>query len=410
MPSMKLRWFAVGVGVVAVAAGLGLGCSRVEDESPSSELAPRPGLATLRAALSEPDELERTYLLTSFLRSMQPEDIEQALAEIEEHRAGFDKEEVRLFMLAWTRFDGAGAFRTASEWPTQWKSVLMEQAMYAWGFNDGRAAMAACEKIEDEDLRETLREALMSGWVASRDRLGASEYAAGVVDARRRNRLAFRLAGEAKREGVDAVIAWADAVPVDAPNGFKESTFVHAGGVIARMDPQRVTSWYERHMKEPYTATCLRNIASKWAQYHDVEMLLAWLESLPIEEARELERADAVQTAFRIWAAAAPRKAEAWLELASSGPSKDRAIDEYARATVETSPAGAVRWVEEIEDPELRRRRTLRYTRRWFVQDAEAARAWLDAAEIPDEWRQQVLNNLPHANRPASSKKPEPGA
>ncbi len=385
---MKLRWVAI------LAAGLGLGCSQGSESSP-----PRPDLDTLRAGLGERDELERLYLLTSFLRTLGPEDVLPMLAEVEKHRIGFDAEEVRLMMLAWTRFDGPGAFATARDWPTPWRSILMEQAMHAWGFNDGRAALAECEQIENERLREKLRAALLSGWVSSHDRQGATEFAATVLDARRRTRLAFRLAGQAKRDGPDAVIAWADAVPEDAPNQFKEAVFGFAAGVVAHLDPGRVTPWYESQMQHWYTTSGLLSIASKWAYFHDPKALIAWIETLPIEEAREGERTDAGRVAFRSWAAEAPGEVEAWLETAPGGPMRDAAIDELARATVDAAPAGALRWAGQIEDEKLRLRRILRYGRQWFVQDPDAAGAWLEEADISDGSRQQILDNWPRAKR-----------
>jgi hypothetical protein len=344
------------------------------------------------------------YLLSSFLRAMGPDDVLPVLAEVEKHRAGFDKEDVRLLMLAWTRFDGPGAFATARDWPTAWRSILMEEAMHAWGFNDGRAALAECEQIQDEELRERLRAALVSGWVSSNDLEGATEYAATVSNARRRTRLAFRLAGHAKRDGPDAVMAWADSVPEDAPNQFKEAVFGFASGVVARLDPERVAPWYESQMHRWYTTSGLLSIAAKWAQFHDPRALIAWIATLPIEEAREGERTDAARAAFRIWAEASPGGVEAWLETASGGSIRDIAIDELARAVADDSPAEALRWVAQIEAPDLQQKRTLRYSRRWFVQDPEAARAWLEEADLPDERRQRILNNWPHAKHRTKAK------
>ncbi len=108
---MKLCWFAVLALILAVEPGFG--SSGVAQSAP-----PSPGLDVLTAALEERDELERTYLLTSYLRSLVPESLPAALAEIEKHRVGVTEGEVRLLMLAWTRFDGPGAFKAASEWPT----------------------------------------------------------------------------------------------------------------------------------------------------------------------------------------------------------------------------------------------------------------------------------------------------
>ena len=365
-------------------------------------------METPLAGLGERDELERKYLLTSFLRTLRAEDMPRVLVEVEKNRAGIDAEEVRLLMLAWTRFDGPGAFATARDWPTPWRSILMEEAMHAWGFNDGRAALVEWEQIEDEELRERLRAALLSGWVSSRDRQGATEFAATVLDAKRRTRLAFRLAGQAKRDGADAVIAWADSVPEDAPNQFKEAVFGFASGVVARLDPERVTPWYESQMQAWYTTSGLLSIAGKWAQFHDPKALIAWIETLPIEEARESERTDAVRVAFRSWAPEAPGEVEAWLETASGGPIRDAAIDELARATADASPPEALRWAGQIEDEKLRRKRTIRYSRQWFVKDPEAARTWLAEADIPHGWRQQITNNLPHAIRWDKAKNAEP--
>ena len=210
------------------------------------------------------------------------------------------------------------------------------------------------------------------------------------------------------RDGPEAVIAWADAVPEDAPNSFKATVFHYAAGVVAGLDPERVVPWYERHMKHSYTSSGLRSIAGQWAQYHDPRALIAWIETLPIEAAREVERAEATRAAFRSWAAEAPGEVEAWRESASAGPTRDGAIDEFGRATVDASPAEAVRWAGLIADEELRRKRTLRFTRRWFVKDPDAAGAWLLEADIPDGWRQQILNNLPHANRWYKAKNAEP--
>jgi hypothetical protein len=392
------------LATAASVAAFGLGCS------PGSEpTEPAPDLDTLRAALEERDEIERKYLLTSYLRVLDPADLPAVLAEIEAHRVGIDADEVRLLMLAWTRFDGPGAFATARDWPTPWKSVLMEETMRAWGFNDGRAALAECEQIDDEELRESLRTALLEGWVASDDRTGASEYAASVPNARRRTRLARRLAAQAKRDGVDAVIAWADGVPEDAPNQFKEAVFGFAAGAIANLDPERVAPWYEGEMQYWYSTSGLINIASRWVQFHDPKALMAWMETLPIEEARESERTDAARVTFRSWATDAPGEVEAWLETVSAGSIRETAIDELARAAADASPAEALRWAEQLEDETLRRKRTLRYSRKWYVQDPEAAQAWFDEADIPDWWKTQILNNWSLARRSGNRTNAEQG-
>jgi hypothetical protein len=197
------------------------------------------------------------------------------------------------------------------------------------------------------------------------------------------------------RDGPDAVIAFAAAVPADAPQDFKQIVFIHAAGALARVDPERVAPWYAREMKQPYAAMALRTIANKWARHHDPKAFIDWIETLPMGESLEEERSDGIRAAFRIWAADAPAEAEAWLESASPSPARDNAIDEFARATVGASPGKALGWVTEIADEQRRLMSTLRYTRQWSVQDPEAAQTWIAGADVPDDWRQQILRNLP---------------
>ena len=71
---------------------------------------------------SERHALARLYLLTRFLRALGPAALPAALAEVEAHRVGITADQVRLFMLAWTRFDAPGAFKAAQNWPTRWKN------------------------------------------------------------------------------------------------------------------------------------------------------------------------------------------------------------------------------------------------------------------------------------------------
>ena len=350
--------------------------------------------------------MERNYQLTRYLRTLRPEDVPGALEAIENHRVGITADEVRLFMLAWTRVDGPGAFAAARDWPTPWKTVLMEQAMRAWGFNDARAALAATEEIEDEELRNRLRGYVVEGWVKSHDPLGAAEYAASVEEQRRRNRLAFRIAGETMRDGPDAVIAWVEAIPEDAPNDFKQFAFYHGVGAIARVDPQHAIRFYERHMEETYSSTGLRNIATKWVQNHDPSEFIIWVRALEIDEAREGERSDAIATAVRKWAREDPDATQAWLESQLPNPELDGAIAEVARVLSETMPEVAVTWAGRIKDEDNRRKFTIRAARKWLKLSPGDAQACIAGADLPAESKQQLAIKPPRkGGRPKAGRR-----
>lgn len=371
-------------------AAIGIGCGTAHDSQPSDV-----SVETLNTALAERDELERTYQLTRFLRTLRPEDVPAALEAIENHRVGISPDEVRLFMLAWTRIDGPGAFAAARDWPTPWKTVLMEQAMRAWGFNDGKAALASAEAIEDVELRDRLLVSVTEGWVSSYDPLGAAEYAASLTEQRRRNRLAFRLAGETMRDGPEAVIAWVEAIPEDTPNDFKQFAFYHGVGAVAKVDPERAARFYKQHMEQAYSSTGLRNIATKWVQHHDPGEFIVWIQALEIDEEREDERGDAIGTAVRKWGREDPDGAQAWLESQLPNPALDSAIAEMARVLSDTVPEAAVAWAGRIKDEADRRKFTIRAARSWLKKAPADAQAWIASSDLPTEWKQQLAIKPP---------------
>jgi hypothetical protein len=383
---MRLALSALWIASLLAAFALGRWAA------PTGPPAPGGTLEALRAGLAERDGLVRAQLLSRALVQLQPDDLPGVEALIEESRLQILPDDVRLLMLAWSRFDAPGAFAWAQAWPTSWNEKLMEEAMYAWGFRDGPAALAAAEKIDDKKLRGSLQSSALDGWLRSDDRVGASSYIAGVGDPRLRRRLTFTLAGEAARDGVDAVIAWAEAVPEDAPNDFKQGSFFHAANVIARSDPRRAAAWWEQHRDQPYSEGSLETIARKWAQHHDPPALFSWLRSLPPGEGdRADEVGEAVRTGFRAWRQKDPEAARSWLEASLPDPKLDPAVEEYSWSVVQTAPDEAVSWAQRMADEKLRQRTLTRLVRSWLRRDPQAAGQWLAQSDVPESVKQSIV-------------------
>jgi hypothetical protein len=370
--------FALG-RVWAPGAGNGLG-------TPSS----------FREVLAERDELSRSYRMSAFLQGLGPEELPAAREALEQDNIGVTREEVRLFMLAWSRFDAPGAFAWARAWPTQWQNTLMEQAIYAWGFRDARAALRELETVEDAEQRALLHRALLEGWLHSPERKGASEYIAALPDPRQRGRLAFLLAGETMRDGTEAVMGWAESVPEEAPNDFRRGAFRLASGLVAREDPKQAAAWFEAQRMHPWSAGALEGIARSWAEYHDPPALFEWLAGLPAAEGeRAGEIREATLAGFRVWVGRAPDAAEAWLSSRLPDAGLDPAIAELVRVRSQTSPASAVEWAARIGDETQRKRSTRLAARAWQRQDPDAARAWLERSDLPEDEKQSILRVPP---------------
>ena len=286
----------------------------------------------------------------------------------------------------------------------------MTEAMYAWGFRDGRAAVRILDDVEDPDLMARLRPAIVEGWLRSDDRESVGEYIASVSEPRRRGRLTFVLAAETMRDGVEAVIRWAEAVPEDAPNDFKQGAFYHASSVVARKDPRRAAEWFELHRTQPYSEGSVAGIATAWARDHDPQGLLDWLRSLPAEGDREGERGTAIADGFRIWLGKVPAEAEAWLRSALPDPELDPAVAELVLHLSRSSPGSAVEWAGRIQDEQLRLARTIRAGRAWWNAEPDAATAWLAVSGLPEAARQQIVRRRSAARRNKAARPAGPRA
>lgn len=383
--ALALLWILTLVG--AFAAGRHAGSQR--DSS----------LAAFREALLARDELTRSDRMSAFFQQLDPDTLPAALEAIEAHSVGMSRQEVRLFLLAWSRFDAPGAFAWARDWKTPWRDTLMPEAIYAWGFRDARAALRELDAIDDPTLLARLRPSLFEGWLRSDDRSGASEAIAAIDDPRQRGRLTFLLAGETMRDGPEAVLAWAEAVPEDAPNDFKTGAFNQAALMVARADPRRARDWYLLHRARPYSAGALAGIARKWVEHGDPPELFDWLRSLPAEGERAEETAHAIAAGFRVWLRKQPEQAEAWLAAELPDPRLDPALVEIVRASTASSPASAIGWAGRIHDENLRRGHTVRVGRTWRTRDPDALQAWLAGSDLPEDVSQAILAAAPAAPR-----------
>jgi hypothetical protein len=370
--------------VLALAAAFALGRQLERREFASVD--------AFREALAARDELERAHRISAFLRGLDPENLPDALRALEADNDAVTREEVRLLMLAWSRFDPAGAFAWARAWPTPWSNSLMTEAIYAWGLRDARAALREVEGLEDAKLQTRLEQSLVEGWLRSDDRIGASEYIAAIPNGRQRSRLSLALAAEILREGPEAVMRWAEGVPEDAPNDFKRGAFYQAAAVVARDDPRRAAAWFEANRTLPHSAGSLEVIARRWAEHEDPPALFAWLKELPSDGERAGETGDAVAAGFRIWLDHDPEQAEAWLSSALPDRDLDPAVVELVRARLLSSPASAVEWAVRIDDEAQRRRSTVRAARAWRRRDPEAAQAWLARSGLPEDLVQTILS------------------
>ena len=344
----------------------------------------------LSEALHDRDVLTRTYRFSEALQELSERNIDAAVAVLEAQRLGVTEGEVRLFMLAWCRFDPTGTFAWADAWPGPWRSTLVRNAIFAWAARDPRGAVEAFGAME-LDRREELRGSLISGWARSGDTVGLSDFLFSRPAGPGRSRFIGVLLADLMQQGPDAITSWAEAVPVDAPNQAKVTAFMTAGGALAQNDPSDATAFFEAHQQFEYAQPALKTIARRWVDHHEAPELFSWLLSLPASEGRT----EAVETGFSRWWSKAPEDAGAWLSAAPPTEALDPAIVVFARNLSRSSAGRAVEWAERIHDEPLRRRTLVPILRLWSREDPPAARAWMDAQDLPKELQREFLSAPP---------------
>ena len=372
------RTLAIAV-VLAVAAGVAVGRLGA---GPSVSALAEP--SSFRRGLAQADWLDRTHRLSSFLEQLGPGNLDPALAALEPELAWVTTDELRLFMLAWSRFDAPGALAWALALPRPFRRNASGAAIYAWAFRDPDAARAALARVEDPSLREFMEGRMVAGWAHTGRVRELTEYLSALPQGPRRFSFVGMIAWELSKQGPDAVIEWAEDAP-SAFSRFKQAVFLKASTTLASSDPASAAARLGPFLDRTYATGTLRVLARSWAQ-RDARATLAWLRELP----EDPERNAAVSHAFRVWLSVTPDEAIDWLRREVPDPSLDPAIRVMVARVRTRSPARALQWSLELTDPSLRDEFVTRIGRTWYHAHTTAAENWLAGAQLPEGLEQAI--------------------
>jgi hypothetical protein len=405
------KWYLAGLGTLGAAFFFALGFgARTLDRSPAlpADCQPlrklggnaSPQLTGLTAETYEillnPDVLERTAALAELLQGLGPE----ALGEI---RSGFDnafieRGEIDLVLLAewWARFDPEGALRwTGADFRAD--NARVKAAVYrAWARRDPGALPAA--EADKGPLWEASLIGALEGWEES-GRPGLLEYVEAMpAGPARRTALGVVARRKVMRDGPEEAFRWVADVagPADSPAGLslRRELGHRVVGAAAEIDPEAAARWVETRVEGPDGAALTRRLVARWVR-RDPEAALAWLEALPEVRAQ----AEGVNWAFLRWLHLDRDGALAWLQATGAAPWLDRALANAAQVRAAEDPTAALEQAGQIADAELRDATRARVARVWFLNEPEAARAWVESSDLPELLKPKIFQ-IPPAMRP----------
>jgi hypothetical protein len=286
----------------------------------------------LSAALDIADTLERTRAVSDLLSGLSAGNVDGAKTALNEKLLTSRDCDLRAIVSAWATFDPGPAFENALAWTaTHKRGIGLAEASHAWALNGGaleaRSHAASARGRNSQDAAMT---GLLLGWAQSGDIEGATQHLTGHSPGSGRIKLIGAITSTiARSQGIEALLAWSDAIPPDAGLTFQAEAFRGALTVATMRRPDLAVPWWEEHQDEPYAAESFWVIPSLWIP-QDPDAAIAWAQNLPSTD----ERLSAIQSGIRRWYEFDKATAARWL---AAHPLPDRylgMLPKHAKRTI----------------------------------------------------------------------------
>ena len=270
-------------------------------------------------------------------------------------------------------------------------SALVDSVVASWIRRDREAALAWAE---GQTLSEGARLSLVKGIAGSlveTDPDGAADYVTGLGSAaERESASAALLSGWASKDAA-AAERWIGESLAEAERPAAYDALVTA---LAGTDLAEATRLFNEHPpaegSNPFYSGA-RQIAYRWA-LTDPQAAADWATS--ITDSRS--RLRAIKAVSENWARTTPRDASEWVSNHfDPGPERDIAVHALATQILVDDPPAAFEWASSISDTRKRDNFLTDVTRYWRESDPAAARAAVNASDIPTESRTMLLSELP---------------
>ena len=346
---------------------------------------------SFEAVFERPGLLQRSLQFHAYLAAAQPGDLIEAAPTMERLHRRLLPHELPDFMLAWARHDPQAALEWSQARTGPFGAEAVGAALRGFAYHDPEAARRAFRALTSGAPDEPLEEQLVSGWVRGGQIDGIDEFIASRPSSLGRQRYTNLLTIELMRDSPDAVIRWAEGIPIDdgGNESFKAMTTQKAANILASDDPARAAAWLEAQLDQAYAQGSVRVVAQRWLEV-DAAAAMAWVGGLPGDGYKPAGR-----STFMGWRGQDMEAAEAWLAQNTPAPNLDQAVEFMIARNIDV-PETALTWAPRLSDPAERTRTIVRTGRAWIKRDPAAARAWLAESGLnPD-----VQKAIERADRP----------
>ncbi|MDG2166547.1 MAG: hypothetical protein P8L44_01300 [Opitutales bacterium] len=370
-------------------------------------------LLQIRSAITESDPLKRMSLLTDAFSKLNKDNIMDGVALLDSMPDSQLKRQMEALLYnTWGKLDGPAAMEYVNSLEDTDSggdrgrggrgrggrdgggTVLRNSTavMSGWAEVDPQNAVAYASENGDASARggrNPLMLSAMQGW-ANTNIEGAINYAMTEIDT------SSDQGGRGRGGGIEnfLIARYVNEDPQAAGQwALSQSdpeTRNDAIGTIARSmagdSPQDAALWAQAISDPEAQAEALRGTASGWAR-EDPQAAMEW--AMNIED--QTVSSQATRTALGTWAREDPYSASDYVIEMEPGATKDQAASTLSQSLIREDPEMALLWAESISDPALQTKTLAPITEGWMKKNPEQATEWINASNLPDETKQELL-------------------
>jgi len=226
----------------------------------------------------------------------------------------------------------------------------------------------------------------VSTWAAN-DADAASAYVLSLgIDAPQYNQLLGTVATSRFNADPEATLAWIDTLSEDGTRSIAIGTIVRP---LAAVDPYQALDLAYQIADGPVQDTAVGNVITAWSSTAPVAAADA-LSSMPEGNSLTL----ATQSVATSWIQSDPAAAAAWIGSLPEGDAYNVAARAEVTALISSNPASAFSWGVTIGNPNMQFNQLNGVVQVWAHKDPNAAQAAVQAADLPNDTRAQLLDTI----------------
>lgn len=421
-------------------------------------------LAAAAAVMKLPRGFNQTTAVDGVAEFWANQDPQAALAWIDQLPPGYGKESAKLNAMTSIATQDPALAATYIDTPGMGnRTVLIGEVSENWAQTDPQAALAWVGNVSTGQVYNKAMLGIL-GQMGQADPQGTAAYIAQLPDASMRDDADKQLAGTWAQSDFDGALAWAQGLP--ASDGDTRSAAL--GSVMHNWilsDPAGAGDYLMQNMQNDPGFGRLAYWLSMYWSSADAPAALAWVQTLPPGETQNNAMdnvlqglgGDDPQTAWNVatqiadpkgrssamasvitglsnqnpaqaaamyaqmpdgeqkdyasgvlagvWVAQNPQAAGQWIGTLPSGEARDVAVATLVTATDGNDPSGAFAWAASIGDPAAQQKQLTNVIGQWAKTDPAAATLAVQAANLTDQQRIELLQTVQQTAVAAKSAK-----